>query len=278
VVDPPGDEVRSPQRTATEALRIEEVSVAFGGLTALDRVSLSVGRNEIVGVIGPNGAGKTTLFNVICGFVRPQAGRIFVGDRLLRRHQPHDLTSLGVARTLQATRLPPGLSVLENVMAGTTLRSPLESLSALLGLPGSSRTEGLRREVARATLARLGIAEYADRPPVSLPHAVARRVALARALAGEPRLLLLDEPASGLSDGEQDDLRLLLHELRDSMSVLLVEHHMDLVMATCDRIVVLDFGRVIAGGTPEAIRADPAVAEAYLGRELSAAEETDAGG
>jgi branched-chain amino acid transport system ATP-binding protein len=229
-----------------------------------------VGANEIVGVIGPNGAGKTTLFNVICGFVRPQAGAIIVRGRRLRRHHPYDLPSLGVARTLQATGLLAGLSVLENVVAGTTLRTPGETLSALLGLPNASRTERRRREVAMRALERLGVAEHASRSPASLPHSAAKRVALARALASEPHLLLLDEPASGLTEGERDELRHLLRDLRGTMSVLVVEHHMDLVMATCDRVVVLDFGLVIASGTPAEVRADPAVAEAYLGHELSA--------
>jgi branched-chain amino acid transport system ATP-binding protein len=229
----------------------------------------------VVGVIGPNGAGKTTLFNVVCGYVRPSAGRIVVGGQELRRHHPFDLPALGVARTLQGTGLIGGLTVLENVMAGATVRSRAGVLSALLGLPRSSRDERRLREVAVAALARVGVDDVAGRFPATLPYAVAKRVALARALAAQPRLLLLDEPAGGLSHAERDDLRLLLRSLRSEMGVLLVEHDVDLVMSTCDRIVVLDFGRVIAEGPPESVRADPAVAEAYLGHELSAAAGVD---
>lgn len=240
-------------------------------MTALDSVSLSVGAHEIVGVIGPNGAGKTTLFNVICGFVRPEAGAICVRGQRLRRHHPYDLPGLGLARTLQATGLVPGLTVLENVMAGTTVRTPLETVAALLGHWSASRAERRRRSIALGALERAGVAEHASRYPSSLSHSAAKRVALARALAASPHLLLLDEPASGLTEGERDELRQLLRSLRDEMAVLVVEHHMDLVMATCDRVVVLDFGRVIAAGTPDEVRADPAVTEAYLGRELSVA-------
>jgi branched-chain amino acid transport system ATP-binding protein len=261
-----------------DGLRVEGITVTFGGLTALDDVCLSVAAGEVVGVIGPNGAGKTTLFNVICGFVRPSAGRIVLFGRPLRRHRPQHLADLGVARTLQATGLLAGLSAVENVMAGATARSRAGVASALAGLPRSSRDERRLRERAMTALERVGVAEYAEREPRSLSHAVAKRVALARALAGAPSLLLLDEPASGLSESEGDSLRALVRELGTEMAVLLVEHDMDLVMATCDRIVVLDFGRVIACGTPGEIRDDPAVAEAYLGREPPPAGGHDARG
>jgi branched-chain amino acid transport system ATP-binding protein len=267
-----------PNGGGADGLRVEGITVSFGGLTALDGVFLSVAPGEVVGVIGPNGAGKTTLFNVICGFVRPSAGSIVLFGRPLHRHRPQHLAGLGVARTLQATGLLAGLSVVENVMAGATARSRADAASALAGLPRSSRDERRLRERATTALERVGVAEYAERAPHSLPHAVAKRVALARALAGAPSLLLLDEPASGLSESERDSLRVLVRELREEMAVLLVEHDMDLVMATCDRIVVLDFGRVIACGTPAEIRDNPAVAEAYLGREPPPAGGDDARG
>ena len=226
---------------------------------------MSVGEGEVVGVIGPNGAGKTTLFNVICGFVHPDTGTITYRGTVLRRHHPHDLARLGIARTLQGIGLCAGLTVHENVMLGAepVLRSDLGS--AFLGLWRSSREE--RRVGARALeiLDELGVADYARRLPSALPYAVQKRTALARALMAEPRLLLLDEPASGLSEAEMDALGTGIRDLTDRMSVLLVEHHMDLVMSVCDRIVVLNFGRVIAHGTPDVIRANPDVVSAYLG-------------
>jgi branched-chain amino acid transport system ATP-binding protein len=257
----PGDE----QGDGTAVLVANEVSVGFGGLLALDEVSMAVGDDEVVGVIGPNGAGKTTLFNVICGFVHPDAGTITYRGTALRRHHPHDLARLGIARTLQGVGLCAGLTVHENVMLGAepVLRSDLGS--SFLGLWRSSREE--RRVGARAMemLDELGAADYARRLPSALPYAMQKRTALARALMAEPRLLLLDEPASGLSESEMDALGTRIRDLTDRMSVLLVEHHMDLVMSVCDRIVVLNFGRVIAHGTPEVIRANPDVVSAYLG-------------
>lgn len=252
-------------------LEVRDITIGFGGVLALDEVSMSVDSGEVVGVIGPNGAGKTTLFNVICGFVHPSSGRITYGGRDLHRHHPHDLAKLGLARTLQGVGLCAGLTVLENVMLGAqpVLRS--DPASSFLGLWRSSREE--RQTAARAmeVLEDLGVAAHAGRLPSALPYAVQKQTALARALMAEPRLLLLDEPASGLSETEMSSLGSRIRSLTSRMSVLLVEHHMDLVMSVCDRIVVLNFGRVIAHGTPEAIRADPEVATAYLGDEVDAA-------
>ena len=249
-------------------LVVHEVTVGFGGLLALDQVSMSVGPGEIVGVIGPNGAGKTTLFNVVCGFVHPDSGSITYRGRVLRRHHPHDLAKLGIARTLQGVGLCAGLTVRENVMLGAqpALRSDLGS--AFLGLWRSSREE--RRTAGRAleVLDQLGIADHAGRFPASLPYGVQKRTALARALMMDPQVLLLDEPASGLSEHDMVELGSLIRGLSDRMAVLLVEHHMDLVMSVCDRLVVLNFGLVIAEGTPASIRADPEVATAYLGDEV----------
>jgi branched-chain amino acid transport system ATP-binding protein len=238
---------------------------------------MSAAQGEIVGVIGPNGAGKTTLFNVICGFVRADSGSITYNGTSLRRQHPHDLTKLGIVRTLQGVGLCAGLSVLENVMVGAQAGMHADIGSALLGLWRSSREE--RRVAARAgeLLKELGAGGYAHRYPSTLPYAFQKRVALARALIAEPSLLLLDEPASGLSTEEMDDLALLIRGLRDRMGVLLVEHHMDLVMSVCDRLVVLNFGQVIADGTPETIRADPEVATAYLGDEVLQTSEHEGG-
>jgi branched-chain amino acid transport system ATP-binding protein len=249
-------------------LEVRDVTIGFGGVLALDEVSMSIGTGEVVGVIGPNGAGKTTLFNVICGFVHASSGHIAYRGRDLRRHHPHDLAKLGIARTLQGVGLCAGLTVRENVMLGAqpVLRS--DPVSSFLGLWRSSREERATAQRAMGVLDDLGIAAYADRLPPSLPYAIQKNTALARALMAEPRLLLLDEPASGLSEAEMASLGSRVRSLTTMMSVLLVEHHMDLVMAVCDRIVVLNFGRVIAHGTPDAIRANPEVATAYLGDEI----------
>ena len=260
---------------STGGLALDGITVTFGGLTALDDVALSVQSGEIVGVIGPNGAGKTTLFNVICGFVRPDAGTIRYDGRVLRRHHPHDLAKLGIARTLQGVGLWPGMTVLENVMTGSHNIGKADFASALFGLWRSSRQEARLAERARAQLADLRIDRYARALPGSLPYGVQKRVSLARALMAEPTLLLLDEPASGLSAEDMDELSGLLKSLGARMGVLLVEHHMDLVMSTCDRLVVLNFGRVIATGTPAEIQANAEVTTAYLGQDVT---DVSAGG
>ena len=256
------------QEADAPLLLVDEISVGFGGLLALSDVSMAVGDGEIVGVIGPNGAGKTTLFNVISGFVHPSSGTISYGGRVLRRHHPHDLAKLGIARTIQGIGLCAGLTVHENVMLGAEARLRSDLASSFLGLWRSSREESRVAARAMEVLDELGAADYARRFPSALPYAVQKRTALARALMAEPRLLMLDEPASGLSESEMDALGSRIRSLTERMSVLLVEHHMDLVMSICDRIVVLNFGEVIASGPPGAIRNDPAVVGAYLGDEV----------
>ena len=254
-------------------LELIEITVDFGGLRALDAVSLRVEPGQIVGVIGPNGAGKTTLFNVACGFVAPQSGRIVYRGEELRRLRPHQLAPLGIARTLQGVGLWNGMTLVENVMAAGHISAHVDIVSALLGTLRSSRSEKALRDRAMTLLERLGVAEYADTLPTVLPYAIQKRASLARALMEEPSLLLLDEPASGLSGAEMDDLRDLMLDLKSEMGILLVEHHMDLVMSVCEHLVVLNFGRVISTGTPDEVRADPEVTRAYLGEEV----ETDAG-
>ncbi len=250
------------------------ISVAFGGVRALADVSLTVEPGQVHGLIGPNGAGKTTMFNVACGLVRPTGGRITWRGQELRRLRPAQLSGLGIARTLQGVGLFPGLTVLENVMVGAHKHARAGFFSALFAVPTADRDEARLRERALAALTELDAEEYAGRYPGSLPYPVQKRVALARALVSEPELLLLDEPASGLSEDEMHELGELIRHLSDRMSVLLVEHHMDLVMRVCDQITVLDSGEQIAAGTPEQVQNDPAVTEAYLGDAVDA--EADA--
>ena len=251
-------------------LRVDGVSVRFGGLTALDDVSLSVAHGEVVGVIGPNGAGKTTLFNVVCGFIAPEVGTVTWRGRSLGGARPHDLAGLGIARTLQGVGLFAGLTALENVMAGAERRRRAGLASALLGLPRADRDERALRAAALEALDAVGAADVANRLPGTLPYPLQKRVALARALAGRPQLVLLDEPAGGLSGEDVHDLGERIRVMRGEMAVLLVEHRMDLVMGVCDRVVVLDFGRRIAEGTPADIQADERVLDAYLGVEVDA--------
>jgi branched-chain amino acid transport system ATP-binding protein len=251
-------------------LVLRGIGVRFGGLVALDDVSLRVPAGGVIGIIGPNGAGKTTLFNVICGFVRARTGSMTWAGAPFRP-RPERLAGLGIARTLQSVGLFAGLTVLENVMIGATRSARAGFAQALLATPGGDRDERALRGRCLVRLDELGVAGYADRSPESLPYPLRKRVALARALVAEPRLLLLDEPAGGLSTEEIDDLAGVVRALPTrpggGCAVMLVEHHMDLVMRVCEHVVVLDFGRIIAAGTPAEVRDDPAVADAYLGTE-----------
>jgi branched-chain amino acid transport system ATP-binding protein len=252
-------------------LEVRDVTVRFGGLTALDAVSLAVPPGHVMGVIGPNGAGKTTLLNVLCGFIRPDHGEVLIGGIPQRNIRPHKLAALGVARTLQGVGLFGGLTTLENVMVGATARATAGFWTSLLSLPRSGRDERQLAELARAALERAGAGSIADALPGELPYGMRKRIALARALAGSPRLLLLDEPASGLDEAELAELGKLIRDLATPenpgmrISLVVVEHHMDLMMSVCDTITVLDFGKVIATGTPQEVQADPAVTTAYLG-------------
>ena len=246
-------------------LEVSDVTVRFGGLTALDAVSLTAAPRRVTGIIGPNGAGKTTLLNVLCGFVQPGTGRLRFGGVELTGLRPHRLAGLGIARTLQGLGLFARLTVLENVMAGATCHARAGFWSAVAGAGRSDRDERALRDRALAALDRAGLPDAAGRLPGQLSYAHRKRVALARALVAQPRLLLLDEPASGLTEAELPELGELIRQLARDACVVVVEHRMDLMMSVCDAIAVLDFGKLIAFGTPQQVQADPAVTAAYLG-------------
>jgi branched-chain amino acid transport system ATP-binding protein len=259
----------SGSSAAAGVLDVSGLTVRFGGLTALDDVSISAAPRQVTGIIGPNGAGKTTLLNSVCGFVKPASGTVTFGSRELTGVRPHRLAGLGIARTLQGVGLFRGLTAVENVMVGATHSARAGFWSGLFGLPWSDRDERRLRGQAIEALGRVGAADLADSMPETLAYGLRKRVALARALVGRPSLLLLDEPASGLSEKELPDLGALIKEFAGEATVVVIEHRMDLMMSVCDTIFVLDFGRLIASGTPAQVQADPAVTAAYLGAEES---------
>jgi branched-chain amino acid transport system ATP-binding protein len=244
------------------------MSKAFRGLVALEDINITLNTGEILGVIGPNGAGKTTLFNCLTGFFAPSSGRIFFQGRNITGMRSPQVARLGIARTFQNIRLFGALTVLDNVRVAQQLRTRFSLTEVIASLPSFHRKERQLTERAMTHLESFGLLDVADRMAMNLPYGIQRRLEIARALATEPQLLLLDEPAAGMNANETDALHHMILDVKQrfNLTIILVEHDMRLVMNLCERIVVLNYGRMLAEGTPDNIRRNVEVVESYLGR------------